>query len=33
MRILVAMPAALNAFSDVDWGGTGKTVADNVGDA
>ena len=31
MRILVAMPAALNAFSDVDWGGTGKTVAETAG--
>ena len=27
MRILVAMPAALNAFSDIDWGGAGRVVA------
>ncbi len=27
MRILVAMPAALNAFSDVDWSAAGQTVA------
>ena len=27
MRILVAMLAALNAFSDIDWGSTGKLVA------
>jgi small-conductance mechanosensitive channel len=31
MRILVAMPAALNAFSDVDWGQTGQTVATKSG--
>ncbi len=31
MRILVAMPAALNAFSDVDWGQTSQTVATKSG--
>ena len=31
MRILVAMPAPLNAFSDVDWSGAGTTAAKTSG--